>query len=141
MKLVKQNKNLYYCGTQFDLNGKLIKKWRSGVDAAKELNVDLSGIIKCCRNKYRTVGDYIWRYEGDTLTKEHLEWCREHIPKSVVQYVKNGDIIKVWDSAKIAQDETGIHKSSIRRCCINKQKTAGGYMWRYADDELTQQSR
>lgn len=47
---------------QLDKNGNLIKEFPYATLAAKELNLDLSSIIKCCRGKNKTCGGYIWRY-------------------------------------------------------------------------------
>ncbi len=33
-----------------------------------------------------------------------------------------------------ASRETKIDQGSINRCCNKKQKTAGGYIWRYKED-------
>ena len=61
---------------QLDLNGKLIKEWKTGKEAAKELNLSYTAINNCCRNnksstrqrdknklgKY-TSFSYIWQYK------------------------------------------------------------------------------
>ena len=47
---------------QFDLQGNYIKEWDSASEAARQLNIDQSGIIKCCRNKLKTAGKYKWKY-------------------------------------------------------------------------------
>lgn len=52
--------------------------------------------------------------------------------KSVLQYDINGNFIKRWNSIKEAQSY--INKGSIINCCRKKNKTAGGYIWRYTDD-------
>lgn len=51
--------------------------------------------------------------------------------KPVVQYDKNMCIIKEYNGICEAVKEINIDKSSIIRCCKNKQKTAGGYIWKY----------
>ena len=53
--------------------------------------------------------------------------------KRVAQYDKQGNLIKIWDYIKQASEELGIHKDSISACCRGKQKSAGGYIWRYAE--------
>ena len=44
---------------------------------------------------------------------------------------------QVYNSALIAQEKTGVRNSSIGKCCSNKQKTAGGYQWKYLYDQAT----
>ena len=75
---------------------------------------------------------------------ENLEWCTEaynvryscSIP--IIQFSKNGKIIKVWSAIRDVEKEQGIHHSHISDCCKNKNGyiTAGGYKWKYLDDYL-----
>lgn len=51
--------------------------------------------------------------------------------KPVLQYDKEGNFIKEWESAKSVENELGIKRSSIGRCCNGKRKTAGKFVWRY----------
>lgn len=46
---------------QYDLNGKFICEWRSMSMASRMLQINVSGISKCCRGIYRQSGGYIWR--------------------------------------------------------------------------------
>lgn len=48
---------------QLDLNGNFIKEYKSTYSAAKELQKDVSGIIKCCTNKRVTAYGYKWKYK------------------------------------------------------------------------------
>lgn len=41
---------------------------------------------------------------------------------------------KMYPCVKDAYRETGIHFSSISRCCLGKGKTAGGYHWKYIEE-------
>lgn len=54
--------------------------------------------------------------------------------KSVVQYDLNMNIIKMWDCISCASNELNITQSNISMCCTGKRKTAGGFIWRYADE-------
>lgn len=56
----------------------------------------------------------------------------EH-PKSkpIIQFSKDGEFIKKWNSGMDAQRELGLFCTSISACCKGKLKTAGGYIWRY----------
>lgn len=70
-------------------------------------------------------------------TKEHKEKIKEskkfqtnwRKPDVIIQYDLNNIIIKEWESIKKAQEWLG--KGDIRSCCKGKQKTAGGYIWKY----------
>ena len=53
--------------------------------------------------------------------------------RKVVQIDVNNNIIAVFDSIKDANIATGVDNSSIVRVCKGKQKSAGGWMWKYHD--------
>lgn len=76
----------------------------------------------------------------------NLEWCTqsENIQyaydnktkiaphqRKVGQYTLSHDLINTWDSLTEAERQTGIFESNIYKCCRNKRKTAGGFIWKY----------
>lgn len=54
-------------------------------------------------------------------------------PKRVRQMDLNENLIKVFDSIKQAEEETGVWDSGIINCCRGKYKQAGGFKWGYND--------
>lgn len=126
--------------SQYDKNGKFIKKYDSILSASKELGIEHAVISRCCNDTQRIAGGYIWRYSDVELTIEHLKWCNETserptIRRAVSQYSKDGNLLKQYESIATASLETGILSGSISVCCSGngRQKTAGGYIWRYTD--------
>ena len=78
---------------------------------------------------------------------ENLEWCtvkyntnygngiKKQVNKrkrKIIQYDKNGKYIKTWDGLCDAEYELEITRKNIHKCCNNKRKTAGGFVWKYA---------
>ena len=68
----------------------------------------------------------------------NLEWMsrgdnkRYSANKSVQMFdKKTGELLATFPSLMEAERVTGIHKSNISECCNGKQKSAGGYSWRY----------
>ena len=76
---------------------------------------------------------------------ENLEWCshkENHLHrfnvlkqkskrrKRVVQ-IKNNMVVAIFDSVGDAEKSTGVNHTCISKCCLKKQKTAGGYKWEY----------
>lgn len=55
--------------------------------------------------------------------------------KSVVQYDLNNNYIKEYKSMVDAQQETGIDSNYISNVCCGRQKTAGGYIWKYKNQQ------
>jgi hypothetical protein len=43
------------------------------------------------------------------------------------------ELNRIFDSEKQAERELNIGVARISECCSGKNKTAGGYHWRYAD--------
>ena len=76
----------------------------------------------------------------------NLEWCShkynvnygnrgkkasQKLKKKILQYDKNGTLLKEWQSIKEAQEELKICKISVN--CLGKRKTSGGYIWKYKE--------
>ena len=56
--------------------------------------------------------------------------------KKVAQYDKQThELIKIWDSIIGVERELGIDHSSISACCKGKYKSAGGFVWKYVEDD------
>lgn len=53
--------------------------------------------------------------------------------KPVLQFDKLNNFLKEWPSGKDASTELGILAGDICSCCKGKQKTAGGFIWKYKD--------
>lgn len=48
---------------QYDINNNFIKLWESIIDASKKLKINSSSISAVCKEKRKTAGGYIWKYE------------------------------------------------------------------------------
>ncbi len=76
----------------------------------------------------------------DNLKKGHLKkdksfyknekWLK-NIKKSIIQYDLEGNFIREWSSTREASKELNIRETSISQNLTNKQKTSGGYIWKY----------
>lgn len=75
--------------------------------------------------------DRIYNNNYGKLNKEGRRVSRKHIMKKVAQYDMDGNLIKIYDGLNIAKEITGINNITIARCCDGKQKTSGGYIWKY----------
>lgn len=76
--------------------------------------------------------------KGKRLSNETRERMSESRKKrAVCQYTKENEFVKLYVSITEANKQTGINYSNICTCCSGngRQKTAGGYIWRYADGE------
>lgn len=57
----------------------------------------------------------------------------ESFSKSIIQFDCGGNELMRYASISEAETSTGVCYSQISECCSNKRKTAGGYIWQYAD--------
>ena len=55
--------------------------------------------------------------------------------KKVVQYDKDMNFIKVWDSMSDIKREINIPISCVSKCCRGIQKNACGYVWKFAESD------
>lgn len=66
-----------------------------------------------------------------TAQRRMMETQTKKFGKSVLAIDKNGNVINDFNSTRSAAREMGLDSSSIRRACHGKNKTAGGYSWKY----------
>ena len=64
--------------------------------------------------------------EMSLYRKNHYK--NSHKQQPVLQYHLNGKFIKEWNSIKEVKQSI---KGDISACCRGKQKTAGGFIWKY----------
>ena len=69
--------------------------------------------------------------EDGAVRKRHLDSQK----KSVIQYSLNGEPIRIWECEKYAEDKLGMSAGQISKCCTYKSVMAGGYLWKFANDE------
>lgn len=99
------------------------------INPSKDVNRDREIIV---------IGDK-WKTDPLCMNQAPGGWakpigCGDHKNVSVRQYDLNGNFIKEYSSIELAKDETGI--CDISACCNRKLKTSGGYIWRYAKENL-----
>jgi group I intron endonuclease len=70
--------------------------------------------------------------KGRAKTQEHKDKIGLLKSKKVDQFTLEGIFIKTHSSARAAASETNTHASSIGQCCAGKQKTSGGYIWKFS---------
>lgn len=124
-----------YCDYYFNKYGTVL-----GVTYTKEiLEINKNKKINTDREKY-WVGD-LWK--TDSLCKNRIpggDWIYGdcEFSKPVIQYDLSGVKIAEYQSQIDAADALGLHGSrGISASCINKNSTSGGYIWRFAEEPLT----
>lgn len=115
---------------QYDKDGNLINEFYSVVEAKRQTNIDDSVIIKCCKGKQGTAGDFIWRYKEDSFEKYNWKSFKSY--KAVIQLDLNGNEIRRFSSVTESAWATKCDLSGIASCCRGLVKSIGGFRWCYA---------
>ena len=68
--------------------------------------------------------------KGHSVSEEH----RAKLSKKIMQFTKSGEFLREWSSMNEASRQLKINCGNICRCCNRKRKSAGGYIWKYAED-------
>ena len=78
---------------------------------------------------------------GRKQSKEAVEKRAKTLQKSigvkVNQYTLDGKYVASYNSFNEAQRITKVWEASVRNCCIGRFKQAGGYIWKFANSEVT----
>lgn len=119
---------------QYDLNGNFIKNYRSIKEAANQLNLKAQNIGAVISGRYKSSGGYIWCNQGDKIIIPEEKKLNK---RTILQFNKNGDFIKEWNTITEATKTTGAN--NIVACCKGNIRNSGGYVWRYKNIEQLEQ--
>lgn len=74
------------------------------------------------------------KWKSEERKRYFAEHPEKKTTKKVSQFALDGNYIKCWNSCTEAGSCTGINYKLISACATGKQKTAGGYVWRYENE-------
>lgn len=118
---------------QFNLNGELIKKWKSTTEIFNSLGFNKDCITECCRGSKKKYKNFQWSYNNECSPYKTKNF------KNVHQYNLNGEYVNTFLNAKEAFESTGANQTAIIHCCNKslrpngkrRNKTVGGYIWSF----------
>lgn len=105
--------------SQFDLEGNLIREYRSIAEAASKNEISSSNIIACLNGKLKTTGGYIWKSNRDT----------RNFYKAIDQYDMTKTYVRTHKSITEAARYTGIPRSTISSNVSGYTTHAGNYIF------------
>lgn len=70
---------------------------------------------------------------SERMKKMFAEHPEKKTTKAIRQYDLNGNYIRDWESAVLAEKGGGYDRKKISSCLTGHQKSACGYLWRYAN--------
>ena len=86
--------------------------------------------LKWCTQKENINNPITLETWGETHNKNKIgKNSRRH--KVIHQYSKEGVFIKEWYGSLEIKRDLGLCDTVVRDCCRGKQKTAGGFIWKY----------
>lgn len=73
--------------------------------------------------------------EEPVVEEETKEEKNTNTKKAILQYDDFDNLIKRYESITEAERITGINAKSLRDCCNGRQKHAGGYVWKFDEED------
>ena len=120
----RKEKSVY----QFDLQGNLIKCWKSITEASSMFssNAAKTAISNVCNGKSNQAYGYFWSFKNKFIPK-----VNNHLAP-VAKYNDDGIFIESYSSIKEAADSNNIRTpANIIAAIKGTQKRCGGFRWRY----------
>ena len=122
--------------SMYDLDGNYIRSFDSITEAVESIKVkSISSIGNCLRYKKKSAGGYQWRYADDNSKILPYKQTSVHNYREVEQYSLDGVYLATYKSIEEAGRSLNRKKyGSISKCLRDeKQQTAYGFIWKYAD--------
>jgi group I intron endonuclease len=111
--------------TKSKIKNALLGRKRSN-EEKKAISKAMTGVK---RGKYTNTEGHKKRYED----LEERKKCAIKLRKKVGQYDLENNLIQEFESAREASRQLNIDCGSISKCCLGKNKSAGGYIWKYKE--------
>lgn len=106
---------------QISMDGKFIKEWDTGAEAARYYNLDRANLNACCKGKKKSCGGYRWEFKFP-----------DYIPQTKVAQVDEfRNIIKVYENSEEASRSLGINSVLINNVCRGKQESTYNMFFKY----------
>jgi predicted GIY-YIG superfamily endonuclease len=122
---------------KYTLDGHFVESYHNSNQAMLNTGIKDSNILRCCKNENgygsKTAGGYFWSFtKYKKYPHIYISNWRELKGKPVSQLsISDGVVINHYDTAREAERSTGISYKKISAVCNGRQKTAGGYFWKF----------
>lgn len=122
---------------QYTLDGEFVKEFSTYREAATSVGCDVSAIQNVCESAYakKTVCGYVWRLSDSADISGVDAVTVSDGKRPVRKYSLDGEFLDEFDSGVSAAESVGLKKNVIYSVCRGEMVKAGGFMWRYADDD------
>lgn len=115
---------------QYSLQGEYIAKYESANDAERKTGVNATSIREVCQQEGRySAGGYLWRYN---ITDASYNPPIHTNAKTVLQYDKEGNFVKEWESLAAVCRVYGSTPSNLSKS-IKRSRFRGLYIWKFKE--------
>ena len=116
-----------------DENGRTLFTKKQLIEMGLYVNRPASELIFVARSMHWKLHREIYEKRGKIVggNEDAKEAVKEKCSIPIIQFSKDGTLIKEWPSAKEAERQLGILPSNICNCLKGRRKSAGGFVWRY----------
>jgi hypothetical protein len=123
---------------QYDLSGEYINSYINSNHAKIETSIKDCNILRCCNNENgygtKTAGGFFWSFNKyEKYPHSYNEKWRKEKGKAVVAINVFSGEQYVFKTAREGAVKLNVTHKKISACCLNKQKTTGGYYWKFLD--------
>lgn len=115
---------------QYSINGVFISEYESSREAERNTGVKASSIRLVCQGKCFSAGGYIWKYIK--IPKATYDKPTHPNSKAVLQYDREGNLIKEWSSLKAVCEVYGSTSSNLSKSIV-RQRFRGKYIWKFKE--------
>jgi group I intron endonuclease len=97
----------------------------------------INNIGACLSKKQNSAGGYYWSYNlDDFIVPIPKENAGQYKKRPIEQYSKDNRLIACYESIAEAARESGVSKFSIRHVLVGRDLSAGGYVWKYVEENV-----
>ena len=114
-----------------------LMKWYDSVENGYNISSYSGGTYKRSDETRRKMsasmsGEKAYWYGVKHTDSYKKKMSESHGVNGVLQFSKTGEFIAEYPSIMEAERQTGCYHQNIIKCCKGKQKSTGGYIWKYA---------
>lgn len=117
-------------------DGEILKKYNSLSDVSLD-GYDSQTVGDCCRFRTKSHKGYLWCYEENKINIPKIlisyHKSKQKIGKPILMFDLNGSFIKRYERIIDLEKEFKVSRSNVRKCCLGKQKSHNGYIFKYAE--------
>jgi len=119
---------------QYDLNGNLMRRWKSAAEVERVLGFKAENISASCLRKSKSSNNFIWRFLNDDFTETDRKSYNirpKPITRKIKQLTINGELIKTWSSFKELVNTSDFDNRPVKACCNGNRLNYKGYVWSF----------